>query len=289
MAAYSVWLVQTGLMPKHPLGGIYYGAHDLGRGPVPLGLVVVKGEGHLALIDCGFNAPEDPSVLADLYGLSQAESSDVALRRWGFSPEDVDTVILTHAHWDHMGNLPAFPNATIYLQRAELDGWLAGLARPEQFGFLHGGVDVNDFHHLIERSIAGQVRLVEGALNGVLPGVDLIPAHDTHTYGSQIVVIDSGSSERPQKWVAPGDCIFSFANLEGLDGSGTYVPIGQAIGSQERVLDLFERVMSLLDRQAGHLVPVHDLAAYERFPSRSLEGGLGIAEVVLAHGELSRL
>lgn len=39
------------------------------------------------------------------------------------TPADVDHVILTHAHADHVGNVGLFENATFTLARAELDLW----------------------------------------------------------------------------------------------------------------------------------------------------------------------
>lgn len=43
------------------------------------------------------------------------------LRALGVAPEQVDTLVLTHLHWDHMQNVDLFPNATIYVHPAELE------------------------------------------------------------------------------------------------------------------------------------------------------------------------
>ena len=48
-------------------------------------------------------------------------------------PKDVKTILLTHLHFDHVGNIGAFKDATILLQRSEYEGWKRALedaARP---------------------------------------------------------------------------------------------------------------------------------------------------------------
>ena len=40
-------------------------------------------------------------------------------------------MLVTHAHFDHLGNVAAFPNATVYIQRREVEkwGWAVSLPR----------------------------------------------------------------------------------------------------------------------------------------------------------------
>jgi glyoxylase-like metal-dependent hydrolase (beta-lactamase superfamily II) len=53
------------------------------------------------------------------------------LRSAGYTPEEVDLVLVTHLHSDHIGGLTtqdgnrAFPNAVIYVAKAESDFWLS--------------------------------------------------------------------------------------------------------------------------------------------------------------------
>lgn len=43
------------------------------------------------------------------------------LRALGVTPDQVDTIVLTHLHWDHMQCLDIFPKATLYIHPAELE------------------------------------------------------------------------------------------------------------------------------------------------------------------------
>lgn len=54
----------------------------------------------------------------------------------GRRPEDVFSIIVTHAHYDHIGNLRHFPNATLYVTAAEYNFWASPTAEHVQFAKL---------------------------------------------------------------------------------------------------------------------------------------------------------
>src|SRR5712675_1946385 len=76
----------------------------------------------LVLVDAGAGSWWGGGALGRLVG---------SLRSAGYTPEEVDIVLLTHLHSDHVGGLTTqdgkrvFPNADVYLAKAESAFWLS--------------------------------------------------------------------------------------------------------------------------------------------------------------------
>ena len=51
------------------------------------------------------------------------------VRRYGYKPEDVHNILLTHLHFDHCGGLPDFPHARVHVHRREYDAFFRGRIR----------------------------------------------------------------------------------------------------------------------------------------------------------------
>ena len=82
---------------------------------------LVRTDAHLILVDTG-----TAKLFGDHLGYLLAN-----LRSAGYKPEEIDTVLLTHLHPDHAGGLlatngkPAFPNAQVFVPKADADYWLS--------------------------------------------------------------------------------------------------------------------------------------------------------------------
>ena len=74
------------------------------------------------LVDTGLPAgtPEEvPDESSLLYTGKDISSYMEAFAALGYRPEQVTTILLTHKHGDHSGELKSFPNAKIYVNEAE--------------------------------------------------------------------------------------------------------------------------------------------------------------------------
>lgn len=75
----------------------------------------------LVLIDTGAGGHWGPSTLGKLVQNLKAS---------GYKPEQIDLVLLTHLHGDHVGGIykdgkRVFPNATVMMKKADADFWLS--------------------------------------------------------------------------------------------------------------------------------------------------------------------
>ena len=121
----------------------------------------------------------------------------------GYKPEQVDDVLITHMHGDHVGGLItdgklAFPNATVHAGQEDADFWLSKAnlekASAEMKGFFQGAMaSVNPY---VE---AGKFKPLKGDTE-LVPGIKAVPAHG-HTPGHNVYVLES----KGQKLVLWGD------------------------------------------------------------------------------------
>ena len=289
MSAYSIWVLEYAYVPEQPTSLFIYGAHNQGHRKMPYGYIVIKGKGTVTLVDVGYNHKAYGVVLATMYGVRNWQPPSTVLGECGVSPADVSAVFITHAHFDHMGNIADFPNATFHIQERELSKWVWAMSLERQYRWLMLGIDPADIMQAVDLARQGRLVCVDGARENVRPGIDLHPAYDTHTWGSMYVTVRNDlSSISADVWVFAGDLVYAHENMRGLDPADPqYIPIGLATGSQFSLITTTDEMIRRAGGDVNRVIPVHEERLKDLFPSRIAKTGLRITELALADGERS--
>lgn len=124
------------------------------------------------------------------------------LSRCGVEPGDVTDILITHLHWDHVGNITMFPNADVAVGAAELH-W----ATRQPSGTPH----IPDLHVRLLREMPERVRLVQDG-HQITPEISAI-ATPGHTPGHMCYrvsvdgrdVLFSGDAVKNRYELASGD------------------------------------------------------------------------------------
>ncbi|MDB5999841.1 MAG: hypothetical protein JWP52_1540 [Rhizobacter sp.] len=280
MIDWSIWsfAYATGRLPHDFLSGAPI-ASNRGTVAVPMIVSLLKSkEDELVLVDTGFASG------ASMTGrkFDDFVRSDELLQRFGFDPLQIRKLVLTHMHFDHAGNLDAFPNARIYLQRYEYDAWKQVIA---EFGgkpqskdhWAFSSLSVDDFTAL-ERAMAdGRVEFLDGDAE-VAPGVTCRLARDTHTFGSQWLEIQTHKGP----YALAGDVCYTFQNVERM------WPPGYTQGNAWNLVREFQKMKAVAGDDLARLLPGHDIELFARHPS-AVHMGSSYLEAALAEGHESLL
>jgi glyoxylase-like metal-dependent hydrolase (beta-lactamase superfamily II) len=177
---------------------------------------------------------------------------DEAVRSAGVKPEEITDVVISHAHWDHMGGIDLFPKATVWIQKEEFR-YYTGEAW--QAGGQHGGIDPEDVKELVRLNTEGRLRLVDGDDVEVFPGIRAYTGA-RHTYASQYLRVEGNPN-----FVLASDNCYLYRNLAEHKASATFSEADQPanIKNQTRMIELAG--------SADRVVPGHDLLQFQRFPS----------------------
>ena len=290
MSDYSIWVLEYAYVPKYHISGIVYGAHNQGYRKLPYCYVLIKGKGTVAMVDVGYNEKDMGAELARKFNVMAWQSPEIVLAQCGVKPEDVEHIFLTHAHFDHMGNTDAFPNATFYMQEKELQKWVWSMSLDQKFRWLNLAVDPGDVMRVVDLARKGRLVLFDGDREDILPGIDCKAAFDTHTWASMYVTVrNDGKRDSEDSWVLAGDLLYSFENLVGQDSneSPQYLPEGLASGSQANLLFATDAMVKDAGGDWRRAIPIHEEGLRDAYPSRINEQGLRVTELTLAQGARS--
>ncbi len=218
--------------------------HD---GPMPLDYFVwlVRGEGREIVVDTGFSA-----AMAAKRGREHLRCPAESLQLLGVDAKRVKDVVITHLHYDHVGNFERFPAATLHLQELEMRYATGRYMCSECF---RGAFEAEDVVGVVRRVHQGRVRFHDGD-SELAPGISL-HLIGGHTMGLQVMRI----ATRRGALLLASDASHFYANLE----QARPFPI---VWSVADMLDGYGRMRALAESPA-HIIPGHDPLVLERYPA----------------------
>ena len=247
--AWQVWAVRTASGGRPARDNYLYPGDRSGEEAIDFIVFVARCGDDVVVIDTGFSR-EAGERRGRFLELTAAD----AVRVVGLDPATVGTVVLSHLHYDHAGNVGDFPDAQVVLQKAELE-YAAGPAMRHHR--LSHFFEADDVVTIVRRLYAGGVTVVDGD-HDLLPGFELRLVAG-HTRGSQVARIHTDRG-----WIVLAcDGVHYFDNICDRNPFPALVDL-------EQVFDGYERIEALAT-SAAHIIPGHDprlFELYDRVPNQ---------------------
>jgi glyoxylase-like metal-dependent hydrolase (beta-lactamase superfamily II) len=232
---------------------------DVHEYPMPIDYFVwvIRNGERTIVVDTGFDRPA-----AEARGRILLKHPTEGLRTLGVDPARVHDVVITHLHYDHAGNLGAFPNARFHLQDAEM-AFATGrcMCHPR----LRHPFELEDVLAMVRRVYVGRVNFIDGD-DEIAPGISLhhVPGH---TRGLQCVRVET----RRGPVVLASDALHFYANAERQNPFPIVVDIAGMMESW--------RKLARLAGDERRIVPGHDPLVMSRYPRVAVDG----VEAVMLH------
>jgi glyoxylase-like metal-dependent hydrolase (beta-lactamase superfamily II) len=243
---YTIQAIRYGTIKDFPVSDLVMGAPEGEKVDIAMVVWLIRGGGRNVLFDSGFHREK---WLKEFPSFTDYLRPDEAVKLAGVSPD----VVISHAHWDHMGGIDLFPKAAVWIQEEEFSYYTGDAWKP---GGKHGGIDPEDVKALEKIRKDGRLRLVEGDDVEIIAGIRAYTGA-RHTYASQYIRVDGKTP-----FVLASDNCYLYRNLAEHKASATFSEADRPanIRNQARMVELAG--------SADRVVPGHDAKQFEKFPTQ---------------------
>jgi len=259
-SSLSVSLLASGTHPDHPDGRtLMHGFRDdivrrdgtvHGGVMVPVPVWLIEGSEEIILVDTGLGDVEEVAAMQSRYGVDFVASRTpeqelvAGLAEHGVRPEDVDVVVLTHLHFDHVGNNELFTNARFVVQADELPQ----ATEPPHFCMFY----YPEYRYKLD-AVRDRLQVIEGD-HQLATGIRLVKIGG-HTPGCMVVMIETGVGTV----CLTSDVMYNYANLEHDWPMGSFWDLPELMAGYARIR-----------READIVVPEHDWKFLEVHPTGTI-------------------
>ena len=245
---YSIDAIRYADSPHDPVADLVIGGPKDETVDTIYAIWLIRGGGRNILFDSGFHRAR----WFKEWTIKNYLQPDKAVALAGVKPEEITDVVISHAHWDHLGGIDLFPKATVWIQREEYRYYTADAWQP---GGDHGGIDPEDIQELVRLNTAGRLRLIEGDDVELFPGIRAYTG-GRHTFASQYLRV-----EGHPPFVIASDNVYLYRNLIEHKPSATFSESDYPanLANQKRMIELAGSV----DR----VIPGHDALQTQKYPT----------------------
>lgn len=224
-----------------------------GNMPLDYFVWVAKNENRTVLIDTGFN-----KQAADERGRELIRCPAESLSLVGADANEIEDTIITHLHYDHVGNFDLFPKTRFHLQDKEMQ---FATGRYMRHKTLRHSFDIEHVTGMVREVYKERVVFHDGDTD-LFPGIKL---HfiGGHTMGMQSVTVETARG----RVVVASDASHLYHNMWDRNPFRTVFNIGDMMEGHEKL-----RVLAGADQDL--IVPGHDPQVLDFYPAPApdLEG-----------------
>lgn len=230
------------------VAGLVMGAPKGEKISIAMVVWLIRGGGRNILFDSGYHR----DTFLKYFPSTEYIRPDEAVKLAGVAPGEVTDIVISHAHWDHLGGIDLFPKATVWIQKEEFRYYTGDAWQP---GGNHGGIDPEDVRQLVKLNTEGRLHLVDGDNVEIFTGIRAYTGA-RHTFASQYLRVDGNPP-----FVLASDNCYLYRNLAEHKASATFSESDQAanLKNQARMIELAG--------SADRVVPGHDMLQFQKFPT----------------------
>lgn len=204
---------------------------------------VIRGNARIILVDAGFTSAE----MIRKWRVEEHRSPVTALAELGIEPQEVTDLVVTHRHWDHIGGLHHFAQATVWINERTLR-WTQSKAPGSALA-----------RQLEAAEAAGRVHTTKGP-TPIGPSIVIVPV-GLHTSGFQYVVVHNPDG----RWILASDIVPLYANLERMRATGLTAHAG-------KTREVMKAMLELVDGEKARIIPGHEPSLFARSPTVDVTG-----------------